>query len=51
MPEPTEEEIRQAQLKLVEMLLDDESGPSEELIRLAEEYKADILAGRITSSK
>jgi hypothetical protein len=51
MPEPTEEEIRQGQLALVAMILDDDSGPNEALIQLAEEYKADVLAGRITSSK
>ena len=51
MPEPTEEELREAQLELVALLLDDESGPNEALIALAEEYKADVLAGLITSSK
>jgi len=44
------EKTRQEQLALVEML-SNESGPNEALIALAEEYKADVLAGRITSSK
>lgn len=45
------DKVRAAQLELVALLLDDESGPNEALIALAEEYKADVLAGLITSSK
>jgi len=51
MTELTEEEERQAQLALVSLILDGNDIPNAELVKLAEEYKADVLAGLITSSK
>ena len=51
MTAPTEEKLRKAQLELVALILDDDGIPNAELVKLAEEYKADVLAGRITSSK